>query len=147
MPINGVQAWYFEEFPIDLLDYFDVPESRTGGVKTGGMSAEAFQELLDSIKEKGLINPVIAENDNTRTLVQLGNNRCVAMKQLGYDTIKTVYCTKNSVLPPVKGGYPISLNTSHARTSKTFADILNRKNQLNGLLIQPTPLSRFAQYH
>lgn len=107
MPINGVQAWYFENFPIDLLDYFDIPKSKTGGVKTGGMSAKAFQKLLDSIKENGLVNPVIAENNNTRVVVQLGNNRCVAMKHLGHDTIKTVYCTKNGVRPPVGGGYPI----------------------------------------
>lgn len=107
MPINGVQAFYFEEFPIDELNYFDVPPEKTGGVKTGGMSAKAFQKLLDSIKEEGLINPVIAENDNSKTKVQLGNNRCVAMKKLGYNTIKTVYCTKNGNKPPHPGGKPI----------------------------------------
>lgn len=107
MRINAVQAWYFEDFPIELLDYFDIPESRTGGVKTGGMSPKKFQALKDSIQDKGLINPVIAENNNTRTVVQLGNNRCIAMLQLGYDTIKTVYCTKNGNPPPVAGGLPI----------------------------------------
>lgn len=107
MPVNGVQAWYFEAFPIELLDYFDIPESRTGGVKTGGMSPKKFQALKDSIQQEGLINPVIVENDNFRARVQLGNNRCIAMMQLGHDTIKAVYCTKNNNLPPVKGGKPI----------------------------------------
>lgn len=104
MPVIGVQAFYFENFPIDLLDYFDIPESRTGGIKTGGMDASEFEQLLSSIKEKGLINPIIVEDDNTYRKVALGNNRCVAMKELGYSTIKTIYCTKNSKQPPVAGG-------------------------------------------
>jgi hypothetical protein len=107
MPINTVQAWYFDNFPINLLDYFDIPENRTGGVKTGGMQPHRFQALKESIEQEGLINPVIVEYDNTRAKVQLGNNRCIAMLQLGHDTIKTIYCTKNGVLPPVPGGKPI----------------------------------------
>jgi hypothetical protein len=107
MRINGVQAFYFDDFPIELLDYFDIPESRTGGVKTGGMGPKEFEKLCASIKEKGLINPVIVEDDNTFRKVQLGNNRCIAMKQLGYDTIKAIYCTKNGNGPPVAGGKAI----------------------------------------
>lgn len=107
MRINAVQAFYFDDFPIDMLDYFDIPESKTGGVKTGGMGASEFERLVSSIKEKGLVNPIIVEDDNTSRKVQLGNNRCVAMKQLGYDTIKTIYCTKNGKSPPMAGGKSI----------------------------------------
>jgi hypothetical protein len=107
MPINGLQAFYYEAVPIDELDYFDIPEQRTGGVKTGGMQPKAFAALVESIKQNGLTNPVLVEVDVNNKKVQLGNNRCVAMKTLGYDSIKAVVITKNGIKAPFPNAKPI----------------------------------------
>lgn len=107
MRINGVCVYYYESFPIEKLDYFDIPPERTGGHRTGGMGVKEFNQLVESIKTEGLINPVIVEDNNTSLKVQLGNNRCMAMKELGYDTIKAVVSTKNSNPAPEPGAMPI----------------------------------------
>lgn len=104
MAANALRAFYYESFPIKELTYFDVPESRTGGVKTGGMGAQQFSKLVNSIATEGLINPVFVEDDNVCLRVQLGNNRIVAMKQLGHENIKAVIITKGGKGPP-SGGY------------------------------------------
>ena len=103
MPINGLRAFSYEAFPIEKLDYFDIPVSRTGGRKTGGMSPKKFDELLENIRTNGLINPVIVEDDNTSLKVALGNNRIIAMKELGHDHIKALVITKNCNPAPAKG--------------------------------------------
>lgn len=97
------KAYWYEELPISLLDPFDVPEERTGGVKTGGMKAEEWDPLLASIKEKGLINPIMVEDDNTSLKVAIGNNRVWAMKHFGATHIKAVIFTRSKTsdqMPP-----------------------------------------------
>ena len=114
MPVNALRAFYYESFPIELLTYFDIPESRTGGVKSGGMGKRQFEQLVDSIKEKGLINPVFVEDDNVCLRVQLGHNRIQAMKQLGHDHIKAVVVTKGGKGPPAPGSEAIPLHKFEA---------------------------------
>ena len=110
MAINSLRAFYYESFPIEQLTYFDIPTSRTEGVKTGGMGAEEFQQLVDNISEHGMINPVYVEDDNVCLRVQLGNNRVIAMKQLGHGNVRAVIITKGGKGPPAPGSEPIPLH-------------------------------------
>ena len=110
MRLNSLRAFYYESFPIEELTYFDIPESRTGGVKSGGMGKQQFEKLVASIKEKGMINPVYAEDDNVCLRVQLGNNRIMAMKQLGHTTVKAVIITKGGKGAPAPGAEAIPLH-------------------------------------
>ena len=110
MPTNSLRAFYYEAFPIELLNYFDIPESRTGGIKTGGMGKEAFESLVSSIEKNGMINPVYAEDDNVSLKVQLGSNRIVAMKQLGHETVRAVIITKGGKGAPAPGSVGIPLH-------------------------------------
>lgn len=114
MRLLALRAFYYESFPIELLTYFDIPESRTGGVKTGGMGAKQFEQLVVNIEEKGLINPVFVEDDNVCLRVQLGHNRIQAMKQLGHDTIKAVVVTKGGKPAPAAGAEDIPLHKFEA---------------------------------
>lgn len=109
MRLSGLRAFYFEAFPIDKLSPYDIPVSRTGGVKTGGMGAKEFQKLTSSIAEKGLINPVIVEDDNTKLKVAMGNNRVWAIKTLGGTHIKAIVITKNNNPAPEPGDEEIPL--------------------------------------
>lgn len=110
MPINSLRAFYYESFPIEKLTYFDVPESRTGGVKSGGMAKQQFDKLVASIESEGMINPVFVEDDNVCLRVQLGNNRVMAMKQLGHDNVRAVVVTKGGKGPPAPGAEHIPLH-------------------------------------
>ena len=116
MRLNSLRAFYYESFPIKELCYFDVPESRTGGIKTGGMDKRQFEELVASLEEKGMINPVYVEgSDHNRNLqVQLGNNRIVGMKQLGHTTVRAVVVTKGGLGPPADGAEEIPLHKFNA---------------------------------
>jgi hypothetical protein len=114
MRLISLRAFYYEAFPIEELTYFDIPESRTGGVKSGGMDKEEFEGLVASIKEKGMINPVYVEDDNLCLRVQLGNNRVIAMKQLGYTTVKAVIITKGGKGAPAPGAQDIPLHKFNA---------------------------------
>lgn len=114
MRLLALRAFYYESFPIEMLTYFDPPESRTGGVKSGGMGKKQFEQLVVSIKEKGLTNPVFVEDDNVHLRVQLGNNRIHAMKQLGHDHIKAVVVTKGGKGAPAPGAQAIPLHKFEA---------------------------------
>lgn len=105
------RAYWYESIPIELLDPFDVPEERTGGIKTGGMKGEEWESLVSSIKEEGLANPIMVEDDNTSLKIPIGNNRVWAMKQLGETHIKAVVFTRSKAdhqMPP--GGVRIPNN-------------------------------------
>lgn len=114
MRLLALRAFYYESFPIEKLTYFDVPTSRTGGTKTGGMGAKQFKQLVGSIEEKGLINPVFVEDDNVHLRVQLGHNRVQAMLQLGHDNIRAVVITKGGKGPPAPGAEDIPLHKFEA---------------------------------
>ena len=101
-----------------MLTYFDFPESKTDGVKSGGMKKEEFEKLVVSIKENGLTNPVFVEDDNVCLRVQLGNNRIHAMKQLGHDHIKAVVVTKGGKDAPAAGAQDIPLHKFEAFMSR-----------------------------
>ena len=65
------------------------------GTTTGGMGEKKFLGLKESIKNEGLINPIIIENDQ-RFRIAMGNNRVEAMRQLGHDHIKAVVIIKGA---------------------------------------------------
>ena len=114
MKWNGFSAYYFDSFPVDKLNAFDIPEKE--GVKTGGMSAENFKELVASIEEKGLINPIIVERANHMT-VAIGNNRVWALRQLGETNAKIVLFAKASRAVP-EGGEHIPNKHLEARMAQ-----------------------------
>jgi len=90
------KAYYYESLPMDILDAFDVPKK--DGVKTGGMSAKKFLQLVESIRNKGLLNPIIVEHGK-RLTVAMGNNRIWAMKHLGHTHIPVVLFAKAATRP------------------------------------------------
>ena len=97
MSRHNLKAWWYEALQIDLLDPFDVPEEKTGGIKTGGMKPAEWEPFFASVKKHGLINPIIVEDDNTSFKVAIGNNRVWAMKALGETTIKAIVITRSKV--------------------------------------------------
>ena len=108
MSLSNLKAWWYESIPIDLLETFDVPADKTGGVKTGGMKPDEWDPLIQSLKEEGMVNPIMVEDDNTSFKVAIGNNRVWGMKALGETTIKAVVMTRGKQeinMPP--GGIPI----------------------------------------
>lgn len=94
MALNNLKAWWYEAIPIELLDPFDVPEEKTGGIKTGGMKANEWDPLIKSLKKDGMINPIMVEDDNVSFKVAIGNNRVWGMKSLGETTIKAIVMTR-----------------------------------------------------
>jgi hypothetical protein len=113
MKFNGFNAFYFESFPVDKLNAFDIPEKE--GVKTGGMSAKSFLALVKSIEENGLINPIIVERANHMT-VAIGNNRVWALRHLGISHAKIVLFAKPVGVP--EGGELIPNNHLEARMAQ-----------------------------
>lgn len=107
MPVNGLQVFFYENFPIERLSFISLSISSGS---PGGMPEEEFSRLVKSIRDQGLINPILVEDDNTRLKVQLGNNRIWAVKNLGHDTIKTILITKNSKPAPLPNFFPIPLH-------------------------------------
>ena len=83
----GYAAYYYEAFPIEKLARLKLPLYK--GMKTGGMTYEAFLQLKESIENEGLINPIIIERDQTYRIA-MGHIRVEAVEQLGYTTIKAV---------------------------------------------------------
>lgn len=83
----GYAAFYYEAFPIDKLTRVKFPPIE--GIQTGGMKLDEFLALKENIREKGLINPIIVENDH-RFRIAMGYNRVEVMQQLGYTHIKAV---------------------------------------------------------
>jgi ParB-like chromosome segregation protein Spo0J len=50
-----------------------------------------YKNVLDSIKEKGLINPLtVVVDNNNRYKVCIGNNRYLACKELGIEEVNVV---------------------------------------------------------
>jgi len=136
MPINGLRPFYYERFPIAMLDYFDVPTKRTGGIKTGGMGAEEFTSLVESIKTNGLINPIIVEDNNTSLKVQLGNNRIWALLALGETHVKAIVITKNCKGAPYPGAEEIPIQYFESRVMQLHpGDETWRKSYYAKLLI------------
>jgi len=85
------KAWYLKEFPIGRLTLIDKPHLYFDGMKTGGMTKEAFLSLKDDIETNGLINPIVVEVDSgPKYRIAMGNNRVEAALLLGYETIKVV---------------------------------------------------------
>lgn len=93
---QGYNAYYYESLPMDILSAFDIPEK--DGVKTGGMPADTFLSLVESIKNKGLLNPIIVEHGE-RLTVAIGNNRVWAMKHLGHTHIPVVLFARETTRP------------------------------------------------
>ena len=86
-------------------------QKRTGGVKTGGMQADEWDPLLKSLREEGMVNPIMVEDDNTSFKVAIGNNRVWGMKALGETTIKAVVMTRGKQEQNMpSGGIPIPNN-------------------------------------
>ena len=83
----GYAAYYYDAFPIEKLTRHKQPTFKD--VKTGGMSPVNFLKLKESIKDEGLINPIIIEQDQ-RFRIAMGHNRVEAMHQLGHTHIKAV---------------------------------------------------------
>lgn len=110
---QGFKAYYYESLPIDILDAFDVPEKE--GIKTGGMTATKFLKLVESIKNKGLLNPVIVEHGK-RLKVAMGNNRIWAMKYLGHTHVPVVLFAQEQTRP--EGGELIPTKFLEARMKK-----------------------------
>jgi hypothetical protein len=81
MRYHNYRAYFHNSLCLDDVEVFDVPEKE--GIKTGGMSKEKFLELVSSIEEKGLINPLVVEKRKVMK-VQVGNNRVWALRQLGH---------------------------------------------------------------
>jgi len=96
MRYHGYRAYFHDNLCFDDIEVFDLPEKE--GVKTGGMSKEKFLELVDSIKEKGLINPLIVEKRKGMK-VELGNNRVWALRQLGYTHAPAVIFSRQFEAP------------------------------------------------
>ena len=109
MAYDNLKAWWYESFPIELLSPFDIPESKTNGVKTGGMKEKEWIPLINSLKEEGMVNPIIVEDNNSEFKVAIGNNRVWAMKSFGDTTIKAIVITRGRTnIPP--GGIHIPKN-------------------------------------
>lgn len=94
----GYAAYYYEAFPIEKLTRIDFPS--INGIQTGGMKLNEFLTLKENIKEVGLTNPIIIEQDQ-RFRIAMGYNRVEVMEQLGYTHIKAVLLVQGimSMLP------------------------------------------------
>ena len=110
MAFDNLKSWWYEALPMDLLDPFDVPEERTAGVKTGGMQPKEWDPFIQSIKEEGMVNPIMVEDNNTSFKVAIGNNRFWAMKALGETTIKAVVMTRGKTATQMPPGYTVIPN-------------------------------------
>jgi len=98
----GYAAFYYEAFPIDKLTRVKFPP--IDGVQTGGMKLNEFLTLKENIKEVGMINPIIIENDY-RFRIAMGYNRVEVMQQLGNTHIKAIVLVRGimHMLPGHKG--------------------------------------------
>ena len=83
----GYAAYYYEAFPIEKLTRVSFPP--IDGIQTGGMKLNEFLTLRENIKDVGLTNPIIIENDQ-RFRIAMGYNRVEVMQQLGNTHIKAV---------------------------------------------------------
>ncbi|MEE9581016.1 MAG: ParB/Srx family N-terminal domain-containing protein [Nitrosomonadaceae bacterium] len=76
------------------------------GTKTGGMGRNKFLELKESIKNDGLTNPIIIEQDQNFRIA-MGHNRVEAMEQLGHTHIKAVLLVQGiMIMHPGHKGIP-----------------------------------------
>ena len=83
----GYAAFYYDAFPIEKLTRVSFP--LIDGIQTGGMKLDEFLTLKENIKDVGLINPIIIENDH-RFRIAMGYNRVEVMQQLGNTHIKAI---------------------------------------------------------
>ncbi len=57
-----------------------------------------IEELMASIKEKGILQPIIVREKNGRYEIIAGERRCIAAKNVGLKDIPLLHCLKHSSL-------------------------------------------------
>lgn len=87
--------------------------TRDDGTVTGTMPTERFAALKESIREDGIINPIIVEwmfaevagvQGHVKQLaVSVGNNRVEAMRQLGIEGGPVLYVVPDYITDRIKG--------------------------------------------
>ena len=56
-----------------------------------------YQDVLESIKEQGMINPLTGVKKGNKYEIILGNNRYLAAKELGIESVKVVVVPNDEV--------------------------------------------------
>ena len=78
--MKGQKRPVFREIKLDLID-------RPSEVARMEISEEGIQELAESIKNQGLLQPIIVAPRDDRFEIAAGDRRYLAVKSLGWDTI------------------------------------------------------------
>ena len=59
--------------------------------------SDFYQSVLKSIKENGMVNPLTGVKKGNRYEIALGNNRYLAAKELGIESVKVVVVPNDEV--------------------------------------------------
>ena len=61
------------------------------------MKVKFFKRVFESLREKGMINPLMGVEENGRYKICVGNNRYLAAKILGIEKVKILVVPNDSV--------------------------------------------------
>ena len=59
-------------------------------IRDSAMSGDFYKKVRDSIKEKGIINPLMGIQEDELVRVKLGNNRLLAARELGITEVPMI---------------------------------------------------------
>ena len=95
-PINQMQEKNFYEPILDEIDINMLKPFNENPFKLCG--SEDLEELAESIKDEGLLNPIILWKQEDSYTILSGHNRVEALKMLGYQKLgKTMYKIKEDI--------------------------------------------------
>jgi len=89
--LEDAEAGYLKELPASGINEIDIEKIVTNPFQPRReFSEESIEELAQSIKKHGLLQPIVVIKDNDRYILVAGERRLRAFKKLGKEKIKAV---------------------------------------------------------